>query len=97
MSARVVLVDDHELVRAGIRSLLLEAGYQVIAEGSDGDQVEDRVLHRQDRWPAARMRSRERILHSPDVDPAGTPVAAQPPSGVIGWQPCSGCRTGSPR
>ena len=45
MPARVVLVDDHELVRAGIRSLLLEAGYQVIAEGSDGDQVEalDRV------------------------------------------------------
>lgn len=40
MSARVVLVDDHELVRAGIRSLLLEAGYQVVAEGSDGDQVE---------------------------------------------------------
>lgn len=40
MSARVVLVDDHELVRAGIRSLLLQAGYQVVAEGSDGDQVE---------------------------------------------------------
>ncbi|MDF3195055.1 MAG: DNA-binding response regulator [Gammaproteobacteria bacterium HGW-Gammaproteobacteria-13] len=40
MSARVVLVDDHELVRAGIRSLLIEAGYQVVAEGSDGDQVE---------------------------------------------------------
>lgn len=40
MSARVVLVDDHELVRAGIGSLLLEAGYQVVAEGSDGDHVE---------------------------------------------------------
>lgn len=40
MPARVVLVDDHELVRAGIRSLLVEAGYQVVAEGSDGDQVE---------------------------------------------------------
>ncbi|MGG5871514.1 response regulator [Pseudomonas peli] len=40
MSARVVLVDDHELVRAGIRSLLIEAGYEVVAEGSDGDQVE---------------------------------------------------------
>ena len=40
MSARVVLVDDHELVRAGIRSLLHEAGYEVVAEGSDGDQVE---------------------------------------------------------
>lgn len=40
MSARVVLVDDHELVRAGIRSLLIEAGYEVVGEGSDGDQVE---------------------------------------------------------
>ena len=30
MSARVVLVDDHELVRAGIRSLLHEAGYEVV-------------------------------------------------------------------
>ncbi len=39
MPARVVLVDDHELVRAGIRSLLVEAGYQVVAEGNDGDQV----------------------------------------------------------
>ncbi|RON67164.1 response regulator transcription factor [Pseudomonas fluorescens] len=40
MSVRIVLVDDHELVRAGIRSLLLEAGYLVVAEGDDGDQVE---------------------------------------------------------
>ena len=32
----ILLVDDHELVRAGIRSLLLEAGYQVVAEGSGG-------------------------------------------------------------
>lgn len=40
MTVRVVLVDDHELVRAGIRSLLLEAGYEVVAEGTDGDQVE---------------------------------------------------------
>lgn len=40
MQARIVLVDDHELVRAGICSLLLSAGHQVVAEGSDGDQVE---------------------------------------------------------
>lgn len=40
MSVRVVLVDDHELVRAGIRSLLEQAGYRVVAEGCDGDQVE---------------------------------------------------------
>ena len=47
MSARVVLVDDHELVRAGIRSLLHEAGYAVVAEGSDGDQVEALVEQHQ--------------------------------------------------
>src|SRR3989338_965649 len=47
MSARVVLVDDHELVRAGIRSLLIEAGYEVVAEGSDGDQVEALVERHQ--------------------------------------------------
>ncbi|MBM7059117.1 response regulator transcription factor [Pseudomonas sp. UL073] len=41
MPGRVVLVDDHELVRAGIRSLLMDAGYQVVAEGNDGDQVVD--------------------------------------------------------
>ncbi|MDB6141887.1 MAG: response regulator containing a CheY-like receiver domain and an DNA-binding domain [Pseudomonas sp.] len=43
MSVRVVLVDDHELVRAGIRSLLLDAGYLVVAEGDDGDQVESLI------------------------------------------------------
>ncbi len=49
MSARVVLVDDHELVRAGIRSLLIDAGYEVVAEGSDGDQVETLIeIHQPD-------------------------------------------------
>lgn len=41
MSARIVLVDDHTLVRAGIRSLLEDCGYRVVAEGADGDQVLD--------------------------------------------------------
>ncbi|MCY1273156.1 Transcriptional regulatory protein DegU [compost metagenome] len=45
MPGRVVLVDDHELVRAGIRSLLAEAGYEVVAEGNDGDQVENLIEH----------------------------------------------------
>jgi DNA-binding NarL/FixJ family response regulator len=33
-------VDDHNLVRAGIRVLLEDWGYSVIAEGCDGDDVE---------------------------------------------------------
>ncbi|MFV0934017.1 response regulator [Pseudomonas jessenii] len=40
MSIRVVLVDDHNLVRAGIRVLLEYWGYTVVAEGRDGDDVE---------------------------------------------------------
>lgn len=39
MSTRIVLIDDHTLVRAGIRALLEELDYQVVAEGNDGDQA----------------------------------------------------------
>lgn len=39
MGARIVLIDDHTLVRAGIRALLEELDYQVVAEGNDGDQA----------------------------------------------------------
>lgn len=38
---RVALVDDHGLVRAGIKALVQEQpGYAVVAEGSDGEEVE---------------------------------------------------------
>jgi DNA-binding NarL/FixJ family response regulator len=41
---RVALVDDHGLVRAGLRALVQEQpGYQVVAEGGDGSDVE-RIL-----------------------------------------------------
>lgn len=43
MSVRIVLVDDHNLVRAGIRVLLEDWGYSVVAEGCDGDDV-DKLL-----------------------------------------------------
>lgn len=36
MTHRVLLVDDHKLVRDGIRSLLEEGGFTVIAEAGDG-------------------------------------------------------------
>src|SRR5690606_3586393 len=39
---RVALVDDHGLVRAGLRALVHDQpGYEVVAEGSDGNDVED--------------------------------------------------------
>ena len=37
---KVVLVDDHHLVRAGLRALLDDLGdYEVVAEGADGNEV----------------------------------------------------------
>lgn len=43
-SIRVLLADDHALVRAGIRSLLEQAGHvEVVAEASDGHQAVELV------------------------------------------------------
>lgn len=36
MAIRVILADDHVLVRQGLKALLEREGYQVIAEASDG-------------------------------------------------------------
>jgi two-component system response regulator NreC len=36
---RVVLADDHVLVRQGLKSLLEREGFQVVAEASDGQEV----------------------------------------------------------
>ncbi len=39
MPIRVVLADDHILVRQGLKSLLEREGFQVVAEASDGQEV----------------------------------------------------------
>lgn len=39
MSVRIVLADDHALVRQGLKSLLEREGYQVVAEASDGQEA----------------------------------------------------------
>ncbi|WP_404362648.1 response regulator [Marinobacter sp.] len=40
MTKRIVLIDDHHLVRAGLRSLIeCIPGYEVVAEGSDGSEA----------------------------------------------------------
>ncbi|SRR5471030_19268 len=36
MSRKILLVDDHPLIRFGIKAFLTEQGYQVIGEASDG-------------------------------------------------------------
>jgi len=41
LNKRVALVDDHALVRAGLRALVEDQpGYEVVAEGGDGQDVE---------------------------------------------------------
>lgn len=46
---RILLADDHDLVRAGFRALLAKLRYQVVAEASDGNEVLRLIeLHRPD-------------------------------------------------
>ncbi len=39
MPTRVVLADDHALLRQGLRSVLEREGFEVVAEASDGQEV----------------------------------------------------------
>jgi DNA-binding NarL/FixJ family response regulator len=39
MPCRVLLADDHQIVRQGLRSLLEKAGYDVVAEAADGSEA----------------------------------------------------------
>jgi two-component system, NarL family, response regulator NreC len=39
MAVRVLLADDHKIVRQGFRSLLEEAGFEVIAEAGNGQEA----------------------------------------------------------
>lgn len=43
MSATVVIADDHELVRTGVRRLLEDLGCRVVAEVSDGEQALEEI------------------------------------------------------
>jgi len=43
MPIRIVLADDHVLVRQGLRSLLERDGFQVVGEASDGQEVLEQV------------------------------------------------------
>jgi DNA-binding NarL/FixJ family response regulator len=42
-STRVLLVDDHDLFRAGLRTLLEEQGVRIVGEAADGSQALARV------------------------------------------------------
>jgi two-component system response regulator NreC len=39
MAIRIVLADDHVLVRQGLKSLLEREGFQIVAEASDGQEA----------------------------------------------------------
>jgi two-component system response regulator NreC len=43
MPIRIVLADDHVLVRQGLKSLLEREGFQVVAEASDGQEAVSHV------------------------------------------------------
>jgi two-component system response regulator NreC len=43
MAVRVVLADDHVLVRQSLKSLLEREGFQIVAEASDGQTAVDHV------------------------------------------------------
>ncbi|MHC2148038.1 response regulator [Pseudomonas sp. 210_17 TE3656] len=45
MTCKLLLVDDHSLIRAGVRALVSDIpGYTVVGEGNDGNQVAELVL-----------------------------------------------------
>lgn len=49
MSIRVVVADDHEVVRAGLVKLLTGSGIEILGEASNGDEaVEKTVAHQPD-------------------------------------------------
>jgi two-component system response regulator NreC len=39
MAIRILLADDHEIVRTGLRALLEQKGYEVVAEACDGHEA----------------------------------------------------------
>jgi len=43
MSIRVFLLDDHEVVRRGVRELLEEAGLDVVGEASTAEEAVKRI------------------------------------------------------
>ncbi|MBM3109739.1 response regulator transcription factor [Pseudomonas sp. P66] len=46
MTCKLLLIDDHSLIRAGVRALVSYLpGYTVVGEGNDGNQVAELVLH----------------------------------------------------
>jgi len=48
-AARIILADDHPLMREALRTVLTNEGYSVVAEAWDGDQTLDLViLHKPD-------------------------------------------------
>ena len=42
--ARVLVADDHEIVRKGVRGLLEARGYDVVGEAADGSEAVEKVL-----------------------------------------------------
>jgi DNA-binding NarL/FixJ family response regulator len=44
VAVRILLADDHTIVRQGFKSILEREGFQVVAEASDGRDVGSRSI-----------------------------------------------------
>ena len=71
-AATIVLADDHRVVRSGLRLLLEEAGFQVVAEAGDVEEVARKVQRTSPTFsfstsicPAARTLKRPRACGTP--------------------------------
>ena len=47
MTIRVLVADDHEVVRSGLASLLKDSEIEIVAEASNGDEAADKTAEHQ--------------------------------------------------
>jgi len=61
MAVRILLVDDHPIVRQGLRTLLEgRSGWEVVGEASDGIEAVEKVTARGREMPL--LRSNEKVV-----------------------------------
>lgn len=47
MTIKIVVADDHEVVRSGLANLLKGSGIEIVGEASDGDEAVDKTMKHQ--------------------------------------------------
>ncbi len=83
MSLRILLADDHELVRAGLRSLLdKQPGMEVIGEAKDGREA---VRAARDLAPDVVVMDLDMPKHRGNAPDRRRPARGEPSMVVAGW------------